>query len=150
MSRFWVVAIVLMAVASPARAASYYVGTLGNDSAAGTSRVAPWKTIQHAANTMVPGDVAVVLGGKYPERVYVSKSGTAAKPIAFEADLNSIVQMQGFEIRKGANYIQVVGFEITNTSHVAGDIEHAFGILWQGSSASSRTTTFMISAAKES
>ena len=123
---------ILTMLASPVRAATYYVGTTGNDSNAGTTSASPWKTIQHAANVMAPGDVTEVLAGKYAERVYVSRAGSASQPIVFEAQPNAIVQMQGFEILNGANYIQVIGFEITGASHIAGDIEHSFGILWEG------------------
>jgi len=122
----------LMICASPALATTYYVTATGSDSNNGKTVSTAWATIQHSASTMKPGDMVLVKQGKYPERVYVTTSGTAAAPITFEADTNSEVQVEGFEI-KGANYIQVIGFDITGTSHTAGDTEHMFGILWQGS-----------------
>jgi hypothetical protein len=45
-------------------AATYYVATNGNDSNAGTS-VAPFLTLQEAANTAVAGDTVVVQDGTY-------------------------------------------------------------------------------------
>src|SRR5438445_11089247 len=46
----------------------YYVSTTGNDANAGTLS-APWRTIQHAANSVHPGDTVQVEGGVYNETV---------------------------------------------------------------------------------
>jgi hypothetical protein len=45
----------------------------------------PWKTISQAAEKVGPGDVVVIRGGVYRERVLVKSSGTAQAPIRFEA-----------------------------------------------------------------
>lgn len=57
---------------------SYYVAPGGKDSHAGTE-AAPWKTIQHAANTVPPGSTVYVKEGVYKEQVTVNVSGSAAK-----------------------------------------------------------------------
>jgi hypothetical protein len=124
--------LILILFASPASATSYFVSVSGKDTNTGRSTTAAWATIQHASITMRAGDNVTVLAGKYPERVYVTRSGSSTAPITFAADPTAIVQVQGFEIQ-GANYIQVVGFDITGTSRTSGDTEHMFGILWQGS-----------------
>ena len=62
--------------------ATYTVSPTGNDGAAGTA-AAPWRTIQHAANTARAGDTVTILAGTYAERVTFSASGTEGKPITF-------------------------------------------------------------------
>ena len=63
--------------ASAASATTYYVATNGADTNAGTLAL-PWRTIQHAANTLAPGDTALVRGGIYNEDITVNVSGSAA------------------------------------------------------------------------
>ena len=105
----------------------YYVSTSGSDSNSGTSTNAPWRTIQHAANVLAPGDTAQVRDGVYNEVVTVNVSGNAPggyvtfenypgeSPIVdgtglivppsnyayglFELDSRSYVAIAGFEIR---------------------------------------------------
>jgi parallel beta-helix repeat protein len=89
---------------------AYYVSPTGDDS--GMGRLAsPWRTIQKAANTLNAGETVVVTSGVYNERVQVSRSGLSGLPLTFQASGN--VLMQGFNIQ--ANFVKVVGFEITNT-----------------------------------
>jgi MYXO-CTERM domain-containing protein len=57
-------AVVLLAAASTARAAEYYVAPTGSDSNAGTM-AAPWATLQKGANTAVAGDTVWIRGGTY-------------------------------------------------------------------------------------
>src|SRR4029077_19978877 len=56
---------------------SYYVSTTGNDSNPGT-QAAPWRTIQHAADTARAGSTVNVRGGIYEELVSINVSGNAA------------------------------------------------------------------------
>ncbi len=55
---------------------SYYVSTTGNDSNSGT-QAAPWRTIQHAADTARAGSTVNVRGGIYEELVSINASGNA-------------------------------------------------------------------------
>lgn len=55
-----------------------------SDDAPGTVE-RPWKTVAKAAETARAGDVVVIRGGVYRERVLVKTSGTAQAPIRFEA-----------------------------------------------------------------
>jgi hypothetical protein len=90
---------------------TFYVAPTGSDSNTGLSRTSPWKTIQHAANLLQAGDAAIVLAGTYPERVSITRSGTAGNPITFEADTGAAVAMKGFDV--AANFIQIVGFDVS-------------------------------------
>ena len=55
---------------------SFYVATTGNDSNPGT-QAAPWRTIQHAADTARAGSTVNVRGGIYEELVSINGSGNA-------------------------------------------------------------------------
>src|SRR3954463_12290087 len=56
---------------------SFYVATNGNDSNPGT-QAAPWRTIQHAADTARAGSTVNVRGGTYEELVSLNASGNAS------------------------------------------------------------------------
>ena len=104
--------------------ATYYVSPAGNDKNPG-SAARPWKTIQHAADRMAPGDTVVVGAGSYNERVQVTISGLAGAPIHYRA--NGVVWMQGFSV--SASYITIQGFHITDTPD---DWRDGVGIWVQG------------------
>ena len=55
---------------------SFYVATTGNDSNKGT-QAAPWRTIQHAADTARAGSNVNVRSGIYEELVSINASGNA-------------------------------------------------------------------------
>jgi hypothetical protein len=88
---------------------AYYVSPTGNDGNSGTKE-SPWKTIQHAADTVPPGSIIYVNAGTYPEHVTVTKSGTREKRVAFKSIPERSVSMHGFEI--SASYVRVEGFKI--------------------------------------
>ncbi len=94
-----------------AKAGTYYVATNGNDNWAG-SEESPWKTIQHAAQTVVAGDVVYIKAGTYNESVSVAHSGTSNSYIVFSAYPGDeglvVITHNTFEI-VGKSYIKVVG-----------------------------------------
>ncbi len=55
---------------------SFYVSTTGSDSNPGT-QAAPWRTVQHAADTVRAGGTVNVRGGIYEELVTIKASGSA-------------------------------------------------------------------------
>ena len=55
---------------------SFYVSTTGDDSNPGT-QTAPWRTVQHAADTARAGCTVNVRGGIYQELVSINASGNA-------------------------------------------------------------------------
>ena len=55
----------------------------------------PWKTISKAAEKAGQGDVVVIRGGVYRERVLVKAGGTAEAPIRFEAAPGEFVVVTG-------------------------------------------------------
>lgn len=63
--------------------ASYFVSPTGSDSNAGTA-ASPWLTLQHAVDSVKPGDHIEVGSGTY-QGCRIGNSGTAAAPCVLEA-----------------------------------------------------------------
>jgi hypothetical protein len=129
----------------PSRSGStFFVSTTGNDANAGTSS-APWRTIQHAANTVHAGDTVEVMGGVYNESVTIPGSGNAtAGYITFESVPGQTATLDGtgIKIAKGQqfglftlrtnSYIVIQGFEIRNFQSSTGGAV-PIGIDFEGS-----------------
>jgi hypothetical protein len=104
---------------------TFYVSTSGNDTGPGTL-TSPWRTIQHAANMVRPGDTVNVRGGTYNEHVNIGASGSAsAGLITFQSypGETPIVDGTGLSIPggqyglfnvSGQSYLLIRGFEIRN------------------------------------
>ncbi|MBV8549782.1 MAG: right-handed parallel beta-helix repeat-containing protein [Acidobacteriaceae bacterium] len=109
----------------PPTGAAFYVSPSGSDSNSGTISL-PWKTIQHAANSVQPGDTVYVRAGVYNESVNIAVSGTAASPIAFQnypgetavVDGTGLTptssDVQGLFNIVDKSYVTIQGFEIRN------------------------------------
>jgi hypothetical protein len=104
--------LVLVCATCVAHGSVYYVSTGGNDANPGTAD-APWRSIQAAANRVLPGDTVRVLEGSYSERVTTARGGTGEDArITFEA-VGRVI-MRGWVINHA--YISIVGFELTGHS----------------------------------
>jgi len=107
------------------QSACWYVdATAGNDANPGTS-AAPWRTIQHAADVMSPGDTVIVNDGVYTggtSVVTVSRGGTATAWLVFRAAhrWGAVIDGQNNSSTMGinisGNYVHVEGFEVRNTN----------------------------------
>jgi hypothetical protein len=72
-------------LALPLAAADFYVSPTGDDGNPG-SLASPWRTIQHAAETVPAGSTVFLRGGIYSEKVEIYVSGNAiGGPITFKA-----------------------------------------------------------------
>jgi hypothetical protein len=105
-------AAVLFLGAGAAAAETYHVAASGNDGAAG-SEAAPWRTLQHAADSVTAGDIVRVHAGAYGN-FEVTRSGRAGAEIAFVADsgvsINTDHPVRGTGINiEGASYIRIEG-----------------------------------------
>lgn len=106
-------------VASPLAGATYYVATTGSDAHPGTL-AQPWATLQHAADTVGPGDTVVVRGGAYAG-FHLETSGTPAARIVWRNFPNEEVEItadnpvtpDGINL-EGASYVTLEGFEVRN------------------------------------
>ncbi len=107
-----------------AQANSFYVSTTGNDANPGTES-APWRTIQHAADTARAGDTVNVRDGVYEERVTIHVSGDERIGfITFRSYPGEIAVLDGQDLTPGGrsglldirnqSYIRIEGLEIRN------------------------------------
>ena len=99
MIRFRILAVlgVVFTISFGAPAATYEVAQEHPQAADGGPGTAdrPWKTISKAAETVKPGDVVVIRGGVYRERVLVKANGAEQSPIRFEAVPGEFVVVTG-------------------------------------------------------
>jgi len=103
---------------------SYYVSLTGNDSNPGT-QAAPWRTIQHAADTARAGSTVHVRGGVYEELVSINASGNASdgfitfksypgETAVLDAGHFTPAGRQAILTIHNQSYVRIVGLEIRN------------------------------------
>lgn len=103
---------------------SFYVSTTGNDSNSGT-QTAPWRTIQHAADTARAGSTVNVRGGIYEELVSLKASGNATdgyitfrsypgETAVLDAAHSTPSGRQGVLTIHNQSYVRIEGLEIRN------------------------------------
>jgi hypothetical protein len=103
---------------------SFYVATAGNDSNPGT-QAAPWRTVQHAADTARAGSTVNVRGGIYEELVSINASGNASdgfitlrsypgETAVLDATHFTPSGRQAVLTIHNQSYIRIEGFEIRN------------------------------------
>jgi hypothetical protein len=106
------------------RNSSFYVSTTGDDSNPGTE-VAPWRSVQHAADTVGAGGTVDVRGGIYEELVSIHASGNASDGyITFRSYPGEIAILDagrftpagrtGILTIHNQSYVRIEGFEIRN------------------------------------
>lgn len=105
--------------------ATYYVSTTGNDRNPGTI-AAPWRSIQKAANTVVPGDTVYIRGGVYREKVSIPTSGNSnGGSITFQSypGEKAVLDGSGLSVSSGTDamikledksYVTIKDLEIRN------------------------------------
>lgn len=103
---------------SPGSSPVYYVSPSGDDGGDGSAS-SPFATIQKAADEATPGTTVHVLPGTYTEAVTVKHSGTAGARIAFISDTRWEARIQtsmsDVPWTTRANYIDIIGFDITSS-----------------------------------
>ena len=145
--RGFLTAWLLLAWICPSMATVYHVATNGLDGASGLTTNTPWRTLQHAVDSVGAGDRILVRGGIYEERVAFNVSGSAGGGfvtlIGFAGETPTI-DGSNLTVGSGADaliaidghdYIAVSGFELRNFTtssadsvpigiYVAGDATH--------------------------
>jgi hypothetical protein len=125
----------------PTNITTYYVSPAGSDANAGTE-TAPFRTIQRAANLVVPGNVVIVEDGTWTDTdgdgsiVNIGRGGTAAAPITFRArnkwgaklDGQNGQAAQGIDFDNGIGWVRVEGFEIFGVANVGSPRGSASGV----------------------
>jgi len=71
-----------------------HVAPDGDDGADGSAEH-PWRTIQHAADSVQPGDTVMVGEGTYHEEVTLARSGEANRAVGFRAKAGETVTLDG-------------------------------------------------------
>ncbi|MCP4897513.1 MAG: PKD domain-containing protein [bacterium] len=87
----------------------------GNDTNPGSEGL-PWATLQHAADTLQPGDEVIVAAGSYTG-AHITTSGTSTNPITYRAADGEVVSItadnshtpDGLNV-EGADWIVIQGF----------------------------------------
>ena len=114
--------ILLSISAACAQTNSFYVSASGNDANPGTE-TAPWRTIQHAADTARAGSTVNVRAGIYEERVTINVSGNPSDGyVTFRSYPGETAILEGEHFVPGArsgmlvihnkSYVRMEGFEI--------------------------------------
>jgi hypothetical protein len=110
------------------KAATYYVAQTGNDASSGT-QTQPWRTIQHAASKIAPGDTVNIQAGSYNETVTITTPGNSGAPVTFQGSGHPVIV--GNLFIKGA-YVTVSGVTVSPPSaggYRAIDIEGSYNTL---------------------
>jgi hypothetical protein len=108
----------VLSIPSPAAGGkTFVVSPTGNDSADGET--APWRTLQHACNSVRAGDVVVVRPGRYVG-MSCAPLGTEDRPIVFHAETGAIIDTRNVFTEDGINleggaYVTIEGFEVIGT-----------------------------------
>jgi hypothetical protein len=132
-------------------AATYYVATNGNDSAAGTSTNAPFKSLSKAVSLATTGNLIYVRGGTYSvsNKIVFTRSGSPAQPIRLRAYPGELPILDGTlnssdSLVISGNCWQVYGLMITNAGHNAIRIMRDGNIVERCVSYGARNTGFHI------
>lgn len=102
----------ILCVCPDADANNYYVATSGNDNNPG-SQSQPWRTLQHAVDTVLPGDTILVQSGTFVG-CRIGRSGQPNAPCTLKADTGAtvLVNAPGLANRHNSN-IEVENFSAT-------------------------------------
>jgi Right handed beta helix region len=104
--------------------ASFYVSTTGDDLNPGT-QIAPWRTVQHAADTARAGSTINVRGGIYEELVSINASGNSSdgyitfrsypgETAILDATRFTPNDRSGILTIRNQSFVRIEGFEIRN------------------------------------
>ncbi len=114
----------LAAAVSVASATTYYVSNQGNDGHAGSLQQ-PWATLQHAVDTIAPGDTILVESGTYAGcRIGIPGGQKAPKTLQAAPGAHVLINKPGHANRHNS-IIEVENFSLTMTDWVVAGFEVA-------------------------
>ncbi len=112
--------------------AQRYVATTGDDAADG-SQEAPWRPVQHAADSVAPDTTVWVEAGTYEGGLHISKGGEPGAYIIFRpwgAHSPRLVGGPSFDavVHIEASYVVLAGFEISDHNRGQSDSADSIGV----------------------
>jgi parallel beta-helix repeat protein len=115
MKNFFILLFILAMIfclSADADAGTFYVATTGNNNNPGTA-LQPWLTLQHAVDTIMPGDTILVESGTYAG-CRIERSGQANLPCTLKANTGAsvLINAAGAANRHNSN-IEVELFDVT-------------------------------------
>lgn len=121
--------VLVFSVPATALGRDLHVATSGDDTTGDGTASAPYRTIQHAADLAVAGDVVHVAAGEYREAPRVTVSGADGARIVFVSDepwgARVIAETGDIAWTIDGDWIDIVGFDVTGRGRL--------GILTRGS-----------------
>lgn len=103
---------------------TFYVAPDGDDAQDGLRRDTAWRTVNHAASRVGPGDTVLIAGGTYAESVRVRATGESGRPIAFKAKPDEKVTFDGMGrtldfafFAADKSHLRFDGFYLVGLSH---------------------------------
>ncbi len=120
-----VVGVLALSIASrsPLLAATFYVSPSGSDSASGTIET-PFRSVQHGASVLSPGDTLVILPGTYAEAVVLSRGGTPQAPVLISAEPGAELvspdpsaSLSAFDVRGDVGHVSFHGIQASGGYH---------------------------------
>jgi len=98
-------------------ACTRWLATGGADGNPG-DRAGPWMTLQHAAESIRPGDTLCVAAGTYPikDGLDLTVSGTPEAPITLTTLGAPVTLHGGVRLTKGVSHVRLQGFAVTGFS----------------------------------
>lgn len=112
-------AALVLALAEPISASTYFVGTNGVDSNPG-SQVSPWLTIQKGLNTVAPGDTLIITPGYYYATNFTKTDGTAENPVTVKGQPGAWISWTNGRSLDANG--QILGFAVSNSYY------HIYGL----------------------
>jgi hypothetical protein len=99
---------------------NYFVSLSGDDNNIGDLSNT-WRTIQHGANQLVPGDTLNILAGTYEEKIDLDISGNASAYITIRNYQNDAVILDAINLANNSSiiwtdnaYLKIIGLHLTN------------------------------------
>ena len=104
---------ILVFMSSVALSRDYHVSVHGDDRDPGTAS-RPFRTIARAAREARPGDIVIVHGGVYREKVVPPRGGASKqRPIVYQAADGEKVEIKGSEVIKGWKRFKGTVWQVT-------------------------------------
>jgi parallel beta-helix repeat protein len=121
----------------PPTGQTFYIAPSGNDTNPG-NEAKPWQTLQHAADTLKPGETVLVKSGTYTGGcLRIKTSGLPDQPITFKAYPGQTPRLETdnnygcYAVLVVASYIEFNGFEVAftyNTGDPKGWMGNGIGV----------------------